>query len=87
MELICGNSVTDPLGAILSLGTPVSLLAVSGLGALSWLGFASRWSVVTAAVFAVGCTVALVAFGHSFFQHALPGFPLSHIVWWMAFLA
>ena len=80
---MCGNSVTDPLGAILSLGTPVSLVAVSGLVVLSWHGFASRWSVVSAAVLAVGCTAGLVAFGRSFFQNALPGFHLSDTVWWL----
>src|SRR5438270_483372 len=60
MALMCGNSVTDPLAAILSFGTPVSLAAVSGLLVLSWRRVASRWSVASAAVLAIGCTAALL---------------------------
>src|SRR5260370_31652973 len=83
MGLMCGNSVTDPLAAILSLGTPVSLVAASGLLVLSWRGSAGRWSAASAAVLAVVCTSWLVAFGINFFRDALPGFHLSDVVWWL----
>ena len=48
--LMCGNSVTDPLGAILSFGTPVSVAGVAGLAGLAHRGLAGRRSVVSAAV-------------------------------------
>jgi hypothetical protein len=83
LSLICGNSVTDPLGAILSFGTPVVFSAVAGLAVLSRRGFASRWSVACAALLPLGCAAALVVFGIRLFREALPGFHLSDIVWWL----
>jgi len=81
--LICGNTVTDPLGAILSSGTPISLAGVAGFVFLSHRGVGSRWSVASAAVLTVACTAALLVFGIRFFRDALPGFELSQIVWWL----
>ena len=81
--LTCGNTVTDSLGAILSLGTPTGFAAVVALGVLWQRHSASRWSVVTAAVLSFACTTVLVAFGVHFFRNSLPGCYLSDIVWWM----
>ena len=81
--LMCGNSVTDPLGAILSFGTPVSVAGVAGLAGLAHRGLAGRRSVVSAAVLALGCTAGLMVFGIRFFRDSLPGFHLSEIVWWL----
>jgi len=83
MGLMCGNSVTDPLGAILSFGTPFSIAGVVGFTGLAYRGLASRWSVVSAAVLALGCTAGLLVFGMCFFRDSLPGFHLSEIVWWL----
>ena len=75
LGLMCGNSVTDPLGAILSFGTPISLAGVVGFVFLSHRGVGSRWSVVSAAVLTVVCTVALLVFGFRFFSRCLARFP------------
>jgi hypothetical protein len=83
MGLMCGNSVTDPLGAILGIGTPAGLVAVVAFAVLSHRGFASRWSVASAALLAFGSAAALLVFGIRFFRDALPGFYLSDIVWWL----
>jgi len=81
--LMCGNSVTDPLGAILSFGTPVGLAGLAGFAGLAHRGLAGRWSVVGAAVLALGCTAGLLTFGFRFFRDSLPGFHLSESVWWL----
>jgi hypothetical protein len=81
--LMCANSVTDPLSAILGLGTPIAVSGVVCLACLAHPSFASRASVASAAVLALGCTAALLHFGFRFFREALPGFHLSQIVWWL----
>ena len=77
MGLMCGNSVTNPLGAILSLGTPVGVAAVVGFAGLAHRGLARWWSVVSAALLALGCTAGLLVFGIRFFEDSLPGIHLS----------
>lgn len=80
----CGNSVTDPLGAILSFGTPLSIAAVIPLGVLWRRGMARGWSVATAAALALICTITLVIFGVHFFRDSLAGVDhLSNNVWWL----
>ena len=83
MGLMCGNSVTDPLGIILSFGTPVSVAGVVGFAGLAHRGLASRWSVASTGLLALGCTASLLMFGLRFFRESLPGFHLSEIVWWL----
>lgn len=81
--LWCGNSVTDPLGAMLGIGTPISLAGVVGFAVLAYRGHASRTSVISAAVLGLGCTVGLLVFGFRFFRDDLDGAQLSEIVWWL----
>jgi hypothetical protein len=80
----CGNSVTDPLGALLSFGTPLSVVAVVPLGVLWRRGLAAAWSVVPASLLVLVCTASLLVVGIRFFRDFLPGFHLSDIVWWMS---
>jgi hypothetical protein len=80
---MCGNSVIDPLGAILGFGTPVGLAGAIGLAVLARRGLASWWSAVGAALLALGCTVGFLVFGFQFCRDSLPGFHLSNIVWWL----
>ena len=80
----CGNMVTDTLGMILRIGPPLSAAAVLLLGALWWRGLAGGWSVATAAVLTLICTVALIIFGVYYYRGALAGaYLLSDKVWWM----
>jgi hypothetical protein len=81
--LWCGNTVTDPLGAMLSIGTPIGLAGVVGLVVLAYRGYASRTSAISAAGLALGCTTGLLVFGFRFFRHNLGGMHLSEIVWWL----
>jgi hypothetical protein len=79
----CANSVTDPLGAMLGIGTPISLAGVVGFAVLAYRGYATRTSAISAAVLALGCTVALLVFGFRFFRNDLGDMHLSEIVWWL----
>jgi hypothetical protein len=83
LGLMCGSSVTNLLGVILSIGAPAGLAALVGFAVLWHRGFANQWSVASAALLAVGCTATLLVFGIRFFRDALPGFYLSDIVWWL----
>jgi hypothetical protein len=80
--IMCASSVTGPLGTMLGFGTPVAMCGVVGLACLAHRGLASRASVVSAGMIALGCTAALLVFGYRFFG-TLPGFHLSGVVWWM----
>ena len=79
----CGNSVTDPLAALLSFGTPLSVAAIVPLGVLWRRGLAAGWSVIPGSLLVIGCTTSLLVTGIRFFRDALPNFHLSDIVWWM----
>ena len=79
----CGNSITDPLSALLSFGTPLAIAAIVPLGVLWRRGFAAAWSVVPPLSVVIGCTTLLLVGGIRFFRDSLPGFHLSDIVWWM----
>ena len=79
----CGNSVTDPLSALLSLGTPFGIAAVIPLSVFWRRGLAAGWSVVPAWLLVLASTASLLIGGIRFFRDALPGFHLSDIVWWM----
>jgi hypothetical protein len=79
----CGNTVTDPLVLILSVGTPAAVVSVAALGALRLRQFVNTGSLITAAVLTAGCTGALMEYGARFFRAALPGHHLSNLVWWM----
>jgi hypothetical protein len=79
----CGNTVTDPLGAMLSFGAPLGAAAVVPLGILWRRGSAKGLSVVPAFVLVGICTTSLLLGGIQFFRGSLPGFHLSDIVWWL----
>lgn len=79
----CGNSITEPLSAILSFGTPLGAAAVISLAVLWRRGLAGGWSVVPASLLVLACTTSLIVTGIQFFHDSLPGFYLSDIVWWM----
>ena len=79
----CGNSVTDPLGALLSFGTPLGVAAVVPLGILWRRGLAAAWSALPALLLVLACTALLLVGGIRFFRDSLPGFHLSDTVWWM----
>jgi len=81
--LMCGNSVTIPLGAMLDLGTPVGIAGVLGLAFLAHRGLASRWSILSSSVLVLAGTAGLLAFGFRFFHDYLPACRLSEIVWWL----
>ncbi len=80
----CGNMVTDSLGLILSIGPPLSAVAVLLLGALWSRGMGGVWSVATTAALTLVCTAALIIFGVYYYRGALAGsYLLSDTVWWM----
>ena len=79
----CANSITEPLGAILSFGTPFGVAAAVPLGVLWHRGLAAAWSAVLASSLVLVCTALLLVDGIQFFRGSLPGFHLSAIVWWM----
>ena len=82
-SLMCGNSVTDPLEAILSIGTPISVGGVWGFACLARERVVSWKSVFVAGLLTFCCTAGLLVFGFRFYRDALPGFHLSEIVWWL----
>lgn len=80
--LMCGNSVTDPLGLILSLA-PFSFAGVAGFVFLRSRRAAGWLPVLASAGLTLICTVALLIFGFRFFRDSLPGLYLYEIVWWL----
>lgn len=78
----CGNSITDPLAALLNIGAPLGVAAAGVLAILRWRSVAAAWTVICGALVVITCTAWLLFIGIRFFQ-ALPGFYLSSIVWWM----
>lgn len=81
-EIWCGNSITDPLAALLNIGAPLGVAAAGALGISWWRGGAAAWTVICGTLVVIACTTWLLFTGIRFFQ-ALPGFYLSSIVWWM----
>jgi hypothetical protein len=81
--ILCGNTVTDPLGRILSVGVPLGFLAIVPLGLLWNRGLASSWSLVPALFLVMAFTGSLLSVGIRYFLVYLPGSYLSDIVWWM----
>lgn len=79
---MCANCVTDPLGAILSSGTPISIVGFAGFVCLLRRGVAGWSPVVISLVLTLGCTIGLLVFGFRFFRD-LDGAQLSEIVWWL----
>ena len=80
----CGNTVINPLGVILSIGSPLGVVAVVLLGMLWRRGLAAGWPVMLAALLILVGTTSLLVYGIRFCRDSLPGeLYLSDIVWWM----
>lgn len=82
-DIWCGNTITDPLAQILSVGTPAAMFGLAVLVHLRLRHLVSTGSLLAAAVITLACTGALIAYGVSFFQTSVPGHSLSELVWWM----
>src|SRR6185436_15798575 len=67
----CGNSVTDPLGRLLSLGTPLGVAAIIPLGVLWRRGLATFWSLLAASLLVLVCTSSILVAGVRFFRDSL----------------
>ncbi len=83
LGLWCGNTVTEPLGDILSFGSPIGFTGVVPLAILWRRGLATGWSFTSASLLIFVCTIALLVFGIWLFRDVLPGLYLSDIVWWL----
>lgn len=79
---ICGNCITDPLGQILGLGSPIGAVGLAGLVFLWSRDQVSAWAVGSAGTLVLGGTVAYLIFGLRL-MHDIFGMPLSAVVWWL----
>jgi hypothetical protein len=77
------NGYTDPIAAMLSYLTPVSILGVVGLAVLRRFNSATKAPAIAAATIAGFFTLALLSFG-LWLQHKCNAhFDLSYWAWWL----
>ena len=80
--IFSGNSVTDPLSEILSIGTPISIVALAPLSIWWHRGLVAGWSIMLAWLLVLVFTTLLFVDGIRIFG-SYGRHHLSEIVWWM----
>lgn len=80
----CGNSVLDPLGAILNWAAPIAFASSLGLVCLARTGIGGKWFAEISGIVVISITVCLVRFGIWYHAVHLGGhFEFSNEIWWL----